>query len=326
MNKALILSLALAAGLSLVCSPVLATGKHRPGFCSATADIALKACGHDVKDNYWLTVGNCINESDKEESRECLQDAYADLREEREVCDDQHEARLDLCDAIGERRYDPDFDPANFEDPTEIGSSVTANFPLIPGTRWVYEADGEIITVTVTDETKLIEGVTCLTVHDLVTDEDGAAIEDTDDWYAQDLQGNVWYCGEISQSLELFEGDDPEQPELVDIDGSWKTGRDYAKPGIQMFAHPERKIGKTYRQEMALNEAEDVAEIVTVEGEEGTDAADCGDPPECLVTREYTPKEPDVVEFKYYAPGVGLILEVNPETGDRTELVEFTTP
>lgn len=322
MIKALIPTLTLAAALSLACSPALATGKHRPGFCSATADVTLKACGYEVKDDYWIAVGNCINESDKSDRRECLEDAYAELAEGKDVCEEQHEARLELCDAVGERRYDPDFDPANFVEPTEIGSVVTPNeyFPLVPGNRWVYEAADETITVTVTDKTKLIEGVTCLVVNDLVTDEDGNPIEDTDDWYAQDLEGNVWYCGEIAQNFELFEGDDPEDAELIDVEGSWKTGRDYAKPGIQMFADPQ--LGKTYRQEVALGNAEDVAEIVALDGDEETDAADCDGT--CVVTREYTPIEPDVVEFKYYATDVGLILEVNPETGERVELVEFT--
>ena len=94
--------------------------------------------------------------------------------------------------------------------------------------------------------------------------EDGTPVEDTDDWYAQDLDGNVWYCGEIAQNFEVFEGDDPEEAELVDIEGSWKAGRDGALPGIVMLASPQ--AGDVYRQEVALGEAEDAARVISTTG------------------------------------------------------------
>ena len=100
-------------------------------------------------------------------------------------------------------------------------------------------------------------------VNDVV-EEDDDAIEDTDDWYAQDMDGNVWYCGEIAKNFETFEGDDPEDPELVDIEGSWKAGRDYAKPGILMLAAP--MVGDVYRQEVSWGDAEDVAEVISTTG------------------------------------------------------------
>ena len=126
--------------------------------------------------------------------------------------------------------------------------------------------------MTVTESTKLIEGVTCLVVNDLV-EEDGLPIEDTDDWYAQDVDGNVWYCGEIAQNFEVFEGDDPEEAELVDVDGSWKTGRDGAQPGIIMLASPQ--VGDVYRQELALGEAEDAARVISTTGSATVPAASC---------------------------------------------------
>jgi hypothetical protein len=173
--------------------------------------------------------------------------------------------------------------------------------------------------VTVTHKTKLIAGVTCRVVRDVVQEEDGAK-EETDDWFAQDRDGNVWYCGEQSKDFETFEGDDPEQPELVSIEGSFKAGRDGAKPGIIMLADPQ--VGKAYRQEFALGEAEDVAEVVSITGTEAVPAASCTD--NCLVTRDANLLEPGANEFKYYAPNVGLILEIGTE-GERNELVEVTT-
>jgi hypothetical protein len=290
-------------------------------FCSQVAEAAFFACGNEVRDDLWIALAQCINLADPDERAACEEDAEGDREEALEECEDQRDARVKVCGLVGEARYDPAFDPANFVDPDEIGASVTPNpyFPLIAGTQWVWEKEDEVITDTVTDRTKLIEGVTCRVVLDVV-EADGEIIEITEDWYAQDLAGNVWYCGEIAQEFETFEGDDPERPELVDIDGSFKAGREGAKPGILMPASPQE--GQAFRQEVALGEAEDLAEVTSLTGTETVPAAACdGD---CLVTRDFTPLEPGVNEIKYYAPGVGLILEVDDE-GNRTELVEILT-
>jgi hypothetical protein len=165
----------------------------------------------------------------------------------------------------------------------------------------------------------MIAGVTCRVVRDVVKEED-VIKEDTDDWFAQDREGNVWYCGELSKDFETFEGDNPEKPELVSIGGSFKAGRNGTKPGLIMLADP--RVGKTYRQEFALGEAEDIAEVISVTGTEMVPAASCTD--NCLVTRDANLLEPGENEFKYYAPNIGLILEISTE-GDRVELVEITT-
>ena len=309
----------LGAAIGLALNAANATA----GPCANTATAALRACRAEVVDDFQIARGVCINLSDAAERTECFDEATAERQETRTLCREQHDARLDLCGALGEDRYDPDFDPANFVDPLAIGGAVAPNpyFPLVPGTRWVYEGDDETVTVTVTDKTKLIEGVTCLVVNDLV-EEDGVPIEDTDDWHAQDVDGNVWYCGEIAKNFETFAGDDPEEAELVDIEGSWKTGRDGARPGIIMLAAPQ--VGDVYRQEFALGDAEDVARVISTTGSAMVPAASCdGD---CVVTRDFTPLEPDANERKLYAPGIGLILERDLESGDRVELVEFTPP
>ena len=141
----------------------------------------------------------------------------------------------------------------------------------------------------------------------------GELIEDTADWYAQDSAGNVWYFGELSKNYE--------EGELVDIDGSWKAGVDGAIPGIVMLADP--RPGDVYRQEYALGEAEDMATVVN--RDEEAVVVPYGDfSEEILKNGEYTPIDPEVFEFKYYSPGVGMVLEVNPETGERVELVVMT--
>ena len=285
--------------------------------CTATARSARRACRNDVRDDFWTTIGNCANLSDPIAASQCSDEAKDARREDRRLCGDRFRARIELCSALGEDAFDPSFDPADFVDPMEIGVTVAANpyFPLEQGRRWVYEGDGETIVVTVREETKRIGGVTCLVVNDRV-EEDGEVLEDTDDWYAQDLLGNVWYCGEIARNFELDEDD---VPELVDVDGSWKAFRDFARPGILMQAVPE--IGVIYRQEFALREAEDMGQVVLNDGTESVPAASCSG--DCLVTRDFTPIEPDAEEYKYYAPGIGLILEVGQD-GSRVELVEFT--
>ncbi|MFQ5982927.1 MAG: hypothetical protein ACE5KS_06095, partial [Woeseiaceae bacterium] len=192
-------------------------------------------------------------------------------------------------------------------------------FALVTGNRWVYEGDGETIEVVVTGDTKLIDGVTCVVVTDTAT-EDDVVVEATDDWYAQDLDGNVWYCGEISENFEEFDGDETDGPELVDIEGSWKAGRDGSEAGILLPLTPEP--GDIFRQEFAQTDAEDAIEIVATSATEAAPGGACDG--NCLLTRDFTPLEPGAEENKYYVPGTGLIVEINPETGERVELIEFT--
>jgi hypothetical protein len=310
----------LLAGIAALC---LFVPDALAGPCTDTATAASSACCAEAVGAFQIARGVCINLSDGAQRSECFDEARSERREARSLCREQRDARLDLCEVLGEDRYDPEFDPADFVDPLEIGGAVEPNpyFPLIPGTRWVYEGGDETVTVSVTEKTKLIEGVTCLVVNDLV-EEDGAPVEDTDDWYAQDLDGNVWYCGEIARNFEVFEGDNPEEAELVDIEGSWKAGRDGAQPGIVMLASPQ--AGDVYRQEVALGEAEDAARVISTTGSASVPAASCDS--DCVLTRDFTPLEPDARERKFYAPGVGLIVERDLVSGDRVELVEFSAP
>jgi len=304
--------------LGLVSTPALAKGKgrHAQRACSQTASSAYLACQYEVKDDYWIAKGNCYN--DTEDQAECFAEAKDEYKETKGECGDQLEARKDLCEELGEDPYDPinELKP-EFVDPADIGGTVDPNpyFPLVPGYRWVYTGGGETITVMVTNETKEILGVTCRVVTDVV-EEDGEVTEDTKDWYAQDLEGNVWYFGEISQ--EFVDG------ELVSIDGSWTAGEEGAKPGYLVKRFPE--VDDIYRQEFALGDAEDWAKVLSLDAEESADYTTCKKEDECMQTVEGTPIEPDVSEYKFYKPGVGLILEVNAEDpSERVELVDFYT-
>jgi hypothetical protein len=143
----------------------LAFGKEFPqkGFsrrghhCSMTSLAALRACHAEVKDDYWIAIGNCDNVSDQQTRKECKEGAREELKEARALCQEQIEARLDVCEELGEEPYDPDLLPADFVDPESITNAVAnAYLPLVEGTQWVYRGETdegtEIITVTVTDE------------------------------------------------------------------------------------------------------------------------------------------------------------------------------
>jgi len=206
--------------------------------------------------------------------------------------------------------YDPVIDPANF-----VSTIDNPYFPLVPGTTFTYEgeSDGESErnVVIVTHDTRTILGVTCVVVWDRVWVEDELQ-EETYDWYAQDSDGNVWYMGEDSK--ELGGG------VVVSTEGSWEAGVDGAKPGIIMMAHPV--VGESYRQEFYLFEAEDMARVLALDE---TASVPHGTFEHCLRIEEWTRLDPDVREEKYYAPGVGVVLEtvVLGGTG-RSELVSVT--
>jgi hypothetical protein len=201
-------------------------------------------------------------------------------------------------------------DPANFVDVID-----NPYLPWVVGSRWVYEGevDGEPerVEVVVTDRHKTILGIEATVVRDSVYTGDELT-EDTFDWYAQDQDGNVWYLGEDTKEYE--------NGEVVSTAGSWEAGVDGAEPGIVMPADPT--VGHAYRQEYYAGEAEDMAEIIEVGGTVDVPAGHYDD---IVTTKDWTPLEPEVIENKKYAPGVGVVHETLVAGGDELlELVEFT--
>ena len=311
-----------AAGASV--DELLAQGK----FCSATAQAVSRACGNQTQDDYWVEVGKCINESDSRDRAACLSDAKTARDDGTQLCADQNAARIKLCGLVGEERYDPEFEAALFEKDYAHLNISNPYFPLAIGALWEFRSATQSIKVQVQNATKLIDDVRCVVVRDEVT-EGGIVIEGTNDWFAQAKDGNVWYCGEETATFETFQGDQPKTRELVGIDGSFKAGRDGDKPGIIFAAAPAP--GQVYREESSLANAEDAAQILSVNYTYGrTPELDklvpaalakllcAGD---CVVTKNFSQLEPDVVERKYYAPGIGLFLETAPDTGEVVRLV-----
>jgi len=206
----------------------------------------------------------------------------------------------------------PAINPANF-----VRRVTNPFFPLTPGTRFSYKGttDGSPTSnkTYVTHKTKKILGVITTVVHDRAF-EDGVLVEDTFDWYAQDVDGNVWYFGEDTKELD-------EHGNVISTQGSWEAGVNGAQPGIIMKAHPQ--IGDRYYQEFALGVAEDQARVLSRD-ESVCVRYGCFD--DVLLTKEWTALEPGVAEHKYYAKGVGFILSVMVKGGDeRSELVRITT-
>jgi hypothetical protein len=204
-------------------------------------------------------------------------------------------------------------DQANFVDRVD-----NPWFPLIPGTTFHYRgvADGEPTTdvFEVTDETRVVDGVTTTVIRDTVRVR-GVIEEQTEDWYAQDTAGNVWYFGEATAELDR-------QGRVTSTAGSWEAGVDGARPGIYMPADPQ--IGQAFAQEQFPGEAEDWFVVMFTGMRVRTPAATY---PDAMVTGEWTPLEPGIVGEKWYAKGVGQVMENNIAGGHETlRLVRVTGP
>jgi hypothetical protein len=195
-------------------------------------------------------------------------------------------------------------------DPAEFTTAIDNPYwPMKPGNRWVSRSSEERIVVEVTNRKRTVAGVEALVVRDTVTDNNGDLVEVTDDWYAQDSDGNVWYLGE---DVRDYKGG-----KVVSRGGSWEHGIDGAYAGIAIPAEP--RPGVKYRQEYYEGEAEDRAEVLSVTARVQVPAGAFDD---CLQTSDTTPLEPDVEEHKYYAKDVGPVLNEHIG-GGREELISY---
>ena len=204
----------------------------------------------------------------------------------------------------------PDIGTATFSNPTGI---TNLYYGPAQGQVLIYEA-GEVgeepeeeIRIERLTDTYEVMGITAIIQNDVVTIDD-IVIEDTDDWLAQDDDGNLWYLGELSRNYE-------DDGTFIDNEGSWEAGVDGALPGYWLPANTQ--AGSAYMQEYLEGEAEDYA---SVEGFE-TVTIELGTYEDCLVTKDINPFEPDVYELKFYAPGLGMIKEEKYESEELVELV-----
>lgn len=282
-------------------APAVAEG----GVCARTTAAALSGCKLQAGSDFKIALGICANIKSDSDRQKCRKRAGKDEKEARQLCGEQAKERKQVCNQVGKAAYDPVINPADF--------STTINNPLLPmkpGSVFVYQnlTENAEVTITVTNQTITLAGVTCIVVHDVNT-VDGDIEEDTFDYYAQHTNGSVWYFGEDTISYDNG---------VASTEGSWRAGVDGAKAGIVMLA--AQPLGKTYRQEFMLGEAEDVARTVAVNQ---SVAVPYGTFNTAFMTKDSTPIEPGKFERKYYVPGVGMVLAHNPATGEREELVSY---
>jgi DUF3108-like len=124
--------------------------------------------------------------------------------------------------------------------------------------------------------------------------EDGELVEVALDFFAQHSDGTVWYFGERVDNYE--------NGKFVDHGGTWLAGRSGNEPGIIMPASPV--VNQEYDQENAPGVAEDHAKVISTDESVSTPA---GNFTGCLKTEETTPLEPEIKDFKWYCPGVGMV-------------------
>lgn len=202
-------------------------------------------------------------------------------------------------------------DPANF-----VATVDNPWFPLPAGAQWTYQGQKDGIpsheVVSATGETKTIEGVRCSIVHDVLYQR-GHVAERTDDYYAQDKAGTVWYFGEDTAELDA-------KGEVTSREGTWHSGENGARAGVFMTANPQ--VGDSHRQEYLKGHAEDHYAVVALGQPVHVPSVSSN---EALLTKEWTPLEPRVLDHKYYVQGVGTVLEQTVRGGsERNALVSFT--
>jgi len=211
--------------------------------------------------------------------------------------------------AAAKDEYHPQIDPASFQ--TTVDNPY---LPLVPGTSFkIIEKQGRHTRendVTVTSDTKVIMGVTCVVVHDVVH-EKGVLKEDTYDWYAQDKQGNVWYFGEDTKEYHA--------PDKYNTEGSWEAGVGKNQPGIIMPANPTP--GAPFRQEYGPGHAEDMGQVIAVNQ---SVTVPYGTFKDCVRTKEWSLLESGS-EKKWYAKGIGVVRTESTEK-EVAVLVSVTKP
>jgi hypothetical protein len=188
-------------------------------------------------------------------------------------------------------------------------------YPLRPGSVYVYQGmkDGKRSrdVLTVTHSIRRIDGVPCVVVDDRLYLE-GALEERTTEWYSEDARGNVWYFGEKTAELDI-------RGHVTTTSGSWRSGVGGARPGVFMYARP--RVGQAGRQELLKGQAEDRFRVLSLHASVRVPFVTST---QGLLTKEWTPLEPGVLDHKVYVRGIGDVLEMTVRGGsERAALVSF---
>lgn len=221
------------------------------------------------------------------------------------ACQKQNTREIDL-------NYNPDINLSKFSNSIQVTNPF---FGLLPGKTYYYEGNtGEGKERNETkrlSDTKIIQGIKCIIVEDKAYLNE-KLIEYTLDWFAQDNEGNVWYFGEQVDNYDS-------KGNVKDHKGSWEAGVNGAKPGIIMLAKPQ--VGMKYRQEYLFNEAEDEGEVLSIN--ENISLPNYPNLTGCIKTKDFTALEPQLLEHKFYAMGLGLVKTINVNDKEETILVSI---
>jgi len=189
---------------------------------------------------------------------------------------------------------------AKFQDNFNVEKAALAdqgsnNYMILkPGFRLILADGGDTMTVTVLNETKMVDGVRTRVVEERET-KGGKLDEVSRNYFAIDkATGDIYYFGE---DVDMYDADG----KVTGHEGGWLSGVNNAKFGLMMPGKP--KIASRYYQEMAPEVAMDRAEVVSVSE---TVKVPIGTFKNCLKTRESSSLESGV-EDKLFAPGVGLL-------------------
>ena len=186
-----------------------------------------------------------------------------------------------------------------FSHPTTIDNRY---LPLTTRHRCELRGGGERVVRTVLERTKRFDvggqSVDAVVVRDKAY-EHGRLVERTFDYFAQSDDGTVYYLGEHVDNIR--------RGKVVNHRGSWRYGRDTDVAGVAM--PPDPKLGDQWR-------FEDVPGITTesdrVEETGMRSLVDGRMFHDVIRVQEFVQPEGEV-EYKLYAPGIGLIVEYPPD-------------
>lgn len=275
--------------------------------CERSNRALLLSSQQQSKADFWLHVAESLDEPSGRALRG-IKSAYFDWRNANALALQVFTAREHACAMFGHVTYDPQIVSAEF------GTTITNRYAQVsPGTVLVREKQTpngvERIETSMSNDVTVIGGVACRTVreHELLG---GVVAEDTYNWVAQNQNGALWYFGELAMKFE--------DGVLDNLDGSWRYGVEGVHPGVLAPAAP--MSGEVYRQELWLGRAEDIARVVRLDE---TVVVPAGVFEHCLVIEEWDPLEPFEYLLSFIAPNVGLVLEIDEGTGERSELVQI---
>jgi hypothetical protein len=193
------------------------------------------------------------------------------------------------------------FAAGTFHHPTDIDNEF---LPMVPGTRHVYtgttSGGAHQIVSTVTDLTKVVDGVTARVVRE--TDiQDGQVTEDELTLFAQDDRGDVW---NLAEHPELY--NDKGKP--TGAPDTWVAGLRNAQGGIHMLAHPDQRQVRDEPYLQGLAPAIDFLDCARVHAVDGRTTVPVGTFSDVLTTWETSPLESTTaIQTKEHAPGVGIV-------------------